>query len=70
MKVLDKSPFTLVTMQNNNQVQNANDNQDQSIGWFRGQDLKLQLLMGLSGKGLIILGIGLAINQIRGAENW
>ena len=57
-------------MQNNNQVENANDNQDPSIGWFRGQNLTLQLLMGLFGIGPIILAIGLAINQIRGAENW
>ena len=32
--------------------------------------MTLQLLMGLFGIGPIILAIGLAINQIRGAENW
>ena len=57
-------------MQNNNHLENANDHQDPSFGWFRGQDLTLQLLMGLFGIGLIILAIGFAINQIRGAENW
>ena len=57
-------------MQNNNQVENANDNQDPSIGWFRGQDLTLQLLMDLFGIGPIVWAIGLAIDQIRDAENW
>ena len=57
-------------MDNNNQVENGNASQGLIVGWFRGQDLTLQLLMGLFGIGLIILAIGFAINQIRGAENW
>ena len=57
-------------MQNNNQVEMTNANQGQSVGWFRDQDMTLQLLMGLCGLAPIILAIGFAINQIRGAENW
>lgn len=57
-------------MQNNNQVEMTNANQGQSVGWFRGQDLTLQLLMDLCGLAPIIMAIGFAINQIRGAENW
>ena len=57
-------------MQNNNQVENGNASQGLIVRWFRGQDMTLQLLIGLFGIGPIILAIGLAINQIRGAENW
>ena len=57
-------------MDNNNQVENGNASQGLIVGWFRGQDLTLQLLMGLCGIGPIIFAIGLAINQMRGAENW
>jgi hypothetical protein len=56
-------------LQNNNHLENANhDHQNPSFGWLRGQDLTLQLLMGLFRIGLIILAIGFAINQIR--QSW
>ena len=51
-------------MQNNNQVENGNASQGLIVRWFRGQDMTLQLLIGLFGIGPIILAIGLAITTL------